>query len=193
MLTGYADIEVIAAYSDAKQLLEGLKTIEADLILLDLMMPEMNGDEALKTINKLYPHIKVIIISNHGNAIYVTNLIHLGVAGYLTKTVEEEMLYEAIHKVMAGNQFIEPQLQEKVDKLNEGIKRSVTLKYSLTSREKEVLQMIVDGHSTTEIAQMLFLSGHTIHTYRDNLMLKLDAKNSAALVKMAIQLELVKL
>ena len=191
MLALYNDIEILAAYHDAKQLLEGLITIKPDIILLDLMMPEMNGDEAHKRINKQYPELKVIILSNHGNAIYVNNLINLGVAGYLSKTVDEDTLYQAIHKVMDGAQFIEPELQDKVDKLNEGINRSVTLKFRLTAREKEVLQLIVDGHSTSEIAQMLFLSGHTIHTYRDNLMLKLDANNSATLVKLAIQMGLV--
>lgn len=94
---------------------------------------------------------------------------------------------------MEGLVYIEPELLEKVEKLNEGIKRTVALKFTLTAREKEVLQLIVDGNSSVEIAQLLFLSTHTIDTYRDSLMLKLEAKNTAALVKIAIQSELVKL
>lgn len=193
MLATYTDIEIIAAFSDGKQLLEGLAVHRPDIILLDIMMPEMKGDEALKKINKLYPEIKVIILSNHVSAVYVNNMINIGIAGYLTKTVDDDMLYEAIQEVYSGGTFIEAELLEKVESLNEGIRRSVALKYALTAREKEVLQLIVDGHNTAEMAQKLFLSTHTIDTYRDSLILKLEAKNTATLVKIAIQSGLVKI
>ncbi len=193
MLQSYPDIDVLATFSNGQQLLEGLVVLRPDIILLDLMMPEMNGDEALKKIAKKYPALKVIVLSNHGSAIYVNNMINMGVAGYLMKTVEEETLYEAIKRVMQGERFVEPALLEKVEQLNEGIQRAVTLKHTLTGREKEVLQLIVDGHSSAEIAKTLFLSVHTIDTYRDNMMLKLEAKNTAALVKIAIQSGLVRI
>lgn len=191
MLLSYPDIDVLATYNNGQQLLDGLNSMQPDVILLDLMMPEMNGDEALKKINKKYPFIKVIVLTNHGSAIYVNNLMNMGVAGYLMKTVEEETLYEAIHQVMKGERFVEPALMEKVEELNKGIQRAVTLKHILTSREKQVLQMIVDGNSSAEIAKLLFLSTHTIDTYRDNMMLKLEAKNTAELVKIAIKSGLV--
>lgn len=193
MLSAHDDIEIVATFTNGKDLIEGISNYSADLILLDLMMPEMQGDEVVKRINKLYPELKIIILSNHSGAIYVNNMINLGVNGYLTKTVDDGTLYQAICSVIDGQVYIEPELLEKVERLNEGIKRTVALKFTLTAREKEVLQLIVDGNSNIEIAQLLFLSTHTIDTYRDSLMLKLEAKNTAALVKTAIQNELVRL
>lgn len=191
MLSAYPNVSIIETFTSGLDLLEGLKRLEADVLLLDLMMPEMQGDEVVKKINKYYPDLKVIILSNHSGAIYVNNMMNLGVKGYLSKTVDEETLHEAICSVMNGQEYIEPELLEKVEKLNEGIKRTVALKFTLTAREKEVLQLIVDGFSSAEIAKKLFLSTHTVDAYRDSLMLKLEAKNSATLVKMAIQNGLV--
>ncbi len=193
MLNAYEDISIVAAFTNGKDLIAALSNLDADLVLLDLMMPEMQGDEVVKKINKLNDQLKIIILSNHSGAIYVNNMMNLGVHGYLTKTVDENTLYDAVRSVMRGATYVEPELLDKVEKLNEGIKRTVALKFTLTAREKEVLQLIVDGNSSVEIAQQLFLSPHTIDTYRDSLMLKLEAKNTAALVKIAIQNELVRM
>lgn len=191
MLSKRENIDLAGAYQNGDELMDGLQQNTPDILLLDIQMPGKTGTELAPMILEKYPAIKIIVLTNFDSGLYAHNMLQLGVLGYLLKTVEEDMLIFAIEQVYAGKPFIEPFMQEKLEKLQQKTNRVFTTKSILTQREKQILQLIVDGHTDVEIASMLYLSAYTVKHYRISLLFKLDVKNAAALVKKAIQLGLV--
>ncbi len=191
MLTRYPHLKVTATFAQGQELLDGLHISQPDILLLDIQMPGKTGTELAPIILKSYPDLKIITLTNFDNALYAHNLLEAGVSGYLLKSAPEDAVIEAIEKVYKGGTFLEPSMQEKLHQLQVKTNRAFTTKSDLTTREKEILQLIVDGHTDVEIAAKLFLSAYTIKHYRISLLLKLDVKNAAAMVKKAIQMGLV--
>ena len=190
-LARYSCIALSGAYRNGKELLEGLKQKVPDVLLLDIQMPGQSGDELVPVLLKKYPDIKILIFTNFDSVLYANNLLQKGAGGYLLKTVEESVLIDAIKAVYDGEQFIAPELRGKLQQINDKIKKAVFSKFSLTPREKEILKLIADGNTCPEIASVLFLSIGTIENYRNTILLKLEAKNTAALVKKALQYGLI--
>jgi len=191
MLSSYAHVRIINTYANGTDLMAGLQKKVPDILLLDIQMPGKTGTELAPMILEQYPELKIITLTNFDSGLYAHNMLQAGVSGYLLKTTEESMLVKAIEQVYAGSTFIEPSVQEKLELLRGKTNRAFTTKSDITSREKQILQLIVDGHTDVEIASKLYLSVYTIKHYRISLLLKLDVKNAAALVKKAIQLGLV--
>ncbi len=183
-------ISFSGAYADGRQLLLGLSESLPDILLLDIQLPDKTGDKLILEILKKYPALKVIVLTNFDSTLYVSNMMRNGAKGYLLKTADKKTLLEALEMVQAGGEYIEPSLKQKVELIETGINRTIAAKFILTAREKEVLQLIVNGMTNAEIAQALFLSVHTVENYRDNILMKMEVKNTASLVKKALTLGL---
>lgn len=190
MLLHYSHIALISTFSNGDDLLKGLQQEIPDVLLLDIQIPGKTGEELAPIILKKYPSIKILTLTNFDSILYATNMLARGVHGYILKTAEHEVLIQAIETVYGGGQFIEDTMQEKLQQAYSRIERRASLKSTLTLREKEILQLIVNGCTSPEIAEQLFLSVNTVDTYRTNIMLKLDVNNTAGLVKKALKMGL---
>lgn len=191
MLQHFDTINIVGVYENGKSLLEGLKTIKPDVLLLDIQLPDINGNDLTVIIKKEYPSIRILAMTGFDMTYYVKTIMHKGATGYLLKNTTEKILVEAIETLYAGEQYIDPSLREQLlqDLLNN--RKSTVQNPTLTRREKDVLKLIVEENTNQEIAKKLFLSLRTIEHYRTNLMQKLDVKNTAGLVKIAIQMGLM--
>ncbi|MDR3679301.1 MAG: response regulator transcription factor [Flavipsychrobacter sp.] len=188
MLSEYSDIQLFGTYADGDALLAGLKLAQPDVLLLDIQMPGKQGDELASILHKIYPELKIIVLTNFDSVFYIQQMLQRGVKGYLLKTTDKEVLIAAIKAVYNGGEFIDDVFKSKLRHAKH--KAAGSIKLSFTSREKEVLQYIVNGLTNPEIAEKIHLSVHTVENYRDSILLKMDVSNTAALVKKAIQLGL---
>jgi DNA-binding NarL/FixJ family response regulator len=191
MLSNYTHITLTGTYTSGEALLTGLETDIPDILLLDIQLPGQNGDELVPILKKNYPDLGIIILTNFNSIVYTHNMIRLGVKGYLLKTADEATIMEAIHTVHKGDSFIEPSLQEKLGSVIQKTRNPLISKMRLTLREKEILRMIVKGHTNQEIVSTLFLSINTVKTYRKRIFLKLDVKNMAELTSKALSMGLM--
>ena len=191
MLSHHSFITLSGACLDGDSLLDGLKTELPDVLLLDIQMPGKTGDELVPVLLKKYPALKIIALTNFDSTLYANNMFKLGVHGYVLKSAEEKVIINAIETVYNGGDFIEEGLKQKMEQLKEKVAKTVFAKCSLTPRETDVLKHIVNGETSQEIANNLFLSLRTVENYRLNIQLKLDVKNTAMLVKKALQMGLV--
>lgn len=180
-------ITVVGEAGDGVELLELLEQVQADILLLDLNMPEMGGMEVLEKL-KGNRHLKVIALTMHAEGEYVAKAVRLGVAGYLLKDTQEEELNTAIERVMSGEKYFNRKITEL---LISNMSTDFEDPKSLSPRELEVLEMVSNGLTTKEIAQHLFVSDRTIETHRVNIMKKLNASNTAELIKIAAKKDLI--
>jgi len=190
MLANYPNITLLDTYPDGQALLKGLQEKMPDVLLLDIQMPGQTGDELAPLIMKKYPELRILTLTNLDSALCAYNMTRHGVLGYLLKTTNQKTLIEAINAVYRGEEYIEPSMQEKMQQLAVGRTREASLKSALTPREKEVLQLIVNGITNKDISQKLHIGFRTVEYYRFNILLKLDVNNTAALVKKALRLGL---
>lgn len=191
MLEKFEHINVIFAENNGEALLNKLKTTIPDIILLDIQMPGKSGIDLCKIITKDFSKTKVIALTNFEESHYVKQMMRNGAMGYLLKNTDQDTLIRAIEAVSKGEQFIDKQIQNAL--LNEmisGKKRKIDEVF-LTKRELEILELIAKEHSNQEIADKLFISLRTVQTHRLNITQKLDAKNTAGLVKEAYKRGLI--
>ncbi len=185
LLKKHSDINVVKTVSNGKQLLELLKINKTiDVVLLDITMPDMDGFEVLDKIDQLNSKIKPIIISMHNEGNYIAKCAKKGAYGYLIKNADEDELLLSIRSVAKGKKYFGPQISEKMVNFMSENKVSSQL---LSNKENEVLQLIAKGLTTKEIASKLFVSARTIETHRANILKKFEVKNTAALIKKAIE------
>ena len=164
-------------------------TAKIDLIITDISMPEVDGITLNNTVKEINPNIKVLVVSMHIDTAMIDTLIKNDVDGYLPKNAEKEELLKAIESILKGEKYFSPIIKEAYMK-SVFNKEKETIS-ALTQREKEVLKLIAEENTTQEIADILFLSKHTIESYRKNLISKLNVRNLAGLTKYAIKLGLV--
>ncbi len=195
LLRPYEHILVQGTYTNAAQLLEGLSIYQPDVLLLDIMLPDQSGKELVPVILKKYPDMRILVLTSLDAPAMVTTMLRRGCAGYLLKDASPEALVEAIETVYKGEEYIEPRLKkhliQNVTKFTSNLQNQFVVP-ELTHREKEILKMITAEYTTREIAEKLFISFRTAEHHRNNLIQKLDVKNTAGLVMVAIQLGLVK-
>lgn len=159
------------------------------LLITDLTMPEMDGIELNKIVKEKYPSLKTLVVSMHIDGDMVDKLIRNNVDGYVPKNAEKDELLTAIRTIIGGEKYFSAEIKRAyTDAMFENKKKE---EISLTNREKEVLKLIAEENTTQEIADILFLSKHTIESYRKNLISKLQVKNLAGLTKHAIKIGLV--
>ncbi len=191
ILEGMPGLEVVGEANDGLDLLDLLKRVTPDLVLLDIFMPNLRGIEAIHEIRKIHPEAKVLILTMHKDKEYLYLALSAGAKGYLLKEDADRELFSAIEKVRQGKTFISPHFSEEVVddlvQIRRGDVRAVFETDPLTPREREVLKLIAEGKSSKEIAQLLFISVLTVNNHRANIMEKLNMKKATDLVKYAIR------
>lgn len=189
LLSNSEELEVLECYSRGELFLEDLKKgIIPHVILLDLSMPELSGFEVMDYLKANHPEIKIIILSMHDDSNYIVQSMKQGANGYLLKNSDEEEVKKAISEVYLGKKYFKGEISDKM--LNHIINEPATT-IKLTKKEVEVLQLIADGKTNSEMADLLFISDRTVETHRANIIKKTDAKNTAELIKKAYQLNLI--
>lgn len=193
----FDDVQVVMEAENGKDLLEQLSHLETvpDILLLDLNMPKLNGIEAAKILHKEYPDLRVIVLSSYFDRSFITNMIELGAASYLAKNTEpDEMeltIREVANKGFYYSQTVLNIMRENMLKKGK-LRRSSAFQIEITQREREILQLICEQYTTAEIGKKLFISPRTVDGHRNNLLTKLDCRNTAGLVVYALQNQLVK-
>ncbi|MEZ4790856.1 MAG: response regulator transcription factor [Flavobacteriales bacterium] len=188
LLERMPEVEIVGKAHNGRAALDLVKGIKPDLVLMDINMPHMDGIEATKRMAKASPDTRVIVLSMYGHREFVLELLDSGAGGYLLKTAGKDELMEAIRTVGAGGQYIAKELRALAAKADKHKDREGETKYGpLTSREVDVVKLILKECTTQEIADALFLSVATIETHRRNIFHKLDCRNIAGLVKYAME------
>jgi DNA-binding NarL/FixJ family response regulator len=189
-----ADVEVIGEAKDGREALNLVREHRPDLVLMDIAMPGLNGYEATSRISKEFPKVRVIILSMYANEEFVREAVHAGAAGYLLKRCAATELETAIKTVAEGNTYFSPLVSEHFSRDGSERPRSDrAFMERLTSRQREILQLIAERHSTKEIAQLLNISVKTVETHRSQLMDRLAIHDVPGLVRFAIRTGLVSL
>lgn len=185
------DIEIVGAALNAKEAIQWLEANDADVAILDIALPDMDGIELCKYLNKHHPALKIIGLTTFGQVSFITSMLRNGASGYLYKNTSEAELIEAIRKVYEGKRYLSQEVNEKlIAKASRTLPKRESFIPKLTRREKEILDLIISENTTQEIAEKLHLSVSTVETHRMNLCAKLGARNMAGLVKNAIKLGL---
>ncbi|KAF2326265.1 response regulator transcription factor [Flavobacterium daemonense] len=191
------NIEIIFEASNGEELLESLNKceIKPDIIIMDLKMPLLNGVEATKIIRKAHPDIKIIALTSYDSKSFIANMIQIGAVAYLIKNTTPKDLILTINEVAKkGFYYNESVLKTIQDTIVSSKNSKVNLETGfLSPREIEILQLICQQKTTTEIAEHLFLSPRTVEGHRNNLLLKTESRNIAGLVVYAIQNEIADL
>jgi DNA-binding NarL/FixJ family response regulator len=182
-------LEVIGEAGDGLKLLELLKKVTPDMVILDISMPNLRGLEATREIKTILPDVKVLILSMHRDKEYMYSAISAGAEGYLLKEDADTDLFSAIQKIRQNGHYISPLLfGELTSELFQAhLSGQPATQYDpLTTREREVLKLIAEGNSNKEIADLLFISIRTVENHRANIMRKLNIRRPTDLIKYAI-------
>jgi DNA-binding NarL/FixJ family response regulator len=192
LLRSIDGIEVVAEADDGREALHLVGTQQPDVVLMDVAMPEMNGLEATARVSKEFPSVRVIILSMHANEEYVLQALRAGAAGYVLKDSGVSELELALKSVSRGETYLSPAVSKHVvaDYVRRVGGESNSLE-QLTPRQREILQLLAEGRSMKEIAQLLFISIKTVETHRAQLMERLDIHDVPGLVRYAIRIGLV--
>lgn len=192
LLEQISGVKVVGEAGEGREILNTIQETKPNIALLDIGMSGLNGLDAAAQITKDYPDVRVIILSMHSTEEYVMQAMKIGVAGYLLKDSATEELEMAVRSVAIGEHYLSPSISKRVltdyrDRLN----REEDERAKLTTRQREILQLIAEGKSTREIAELLHISVKTIETHRSQLMDRLDIHDLAGLVRYAIRIGLI--
>lgn len=160
----------------------------ADVVLMDISMPGMEGVELCAVIKEKYPGIMVLGLSTFNQGLYIKKMMENGASGYILKNSSREELITAIHTVYEGGIYFSGEAGQA---LQEYQKSSLQELPALTSREKEILELIAQGYTNPQIAEKIFLSSFTVDSHRKNLLAKLNVKNTASLIRLAVERKLI--
>ncbi len=182
-------LKVVGEVGDGEQLLEFLKTTQPDLLILDISMPKLTGIEAVSRVKKNYPDVKILMLTMHKNKQYFYHAMSAGADGYLMKEDSDEELLLAIKRIQDGKSYLSPFLsQDFADDVISAYRNNRSSPFeTLTKREREVLNLVVEGHTSKVMGDILCLSPRTIDHHRANLLRKFDMKNSVDLVNFAVR------
>ena len=185
------DLEIVGEAENGRDVLDMLADKHVDIVLMDVNMPVMDGFEATTQIRGNFPDTKVIALSMHSNLPFVQKMLDSGAAGYLPKTANSNELSAAIKLVASGTRYISGNLsiqllEQSIMKEGEQVQKTGADK-GLSKRELEVLALVAEGYTNVEIADKLFTSKRTIETHRQNILEKTQAKNTASLIKYAVE------
>lgn len=185
-------LEVVGEAGDGHQALDLIEKLRPDVVLLDLTMPGLSGFEVLKITSEKFPDVHVIVLTVHDEEEYAFQALRAGAAGYLPKSAASAELKLAIEHVMGGKKYLSPTVEQKAAfELGRNAPEGPVPLSELTPRQREVLTLIAEGHSTKDIARALNISVKTVETHRAQLMDRLDIHDIASLVRYAIKMGLV--
>jgi len=189
LIENQPDIEVVGEAEDGQTAIELVRELLPDVVIMDITMPNLNGVEATRHITSEFPQVKVIALSIHSNRRFVADMLEAGAKGYILKECLFDELVQAIQAVIAGNGYLSSRITGIV--VEDYVKRLATVADSplltLTSREREVLQLVAEGKSTKQIALDLHVSTKTVEANRRQIMEKLDIHSIAELTKYAVR------
>lgn len=185
LLTSKGDIEVVGEAANGREAQRLVMEHRPDVVLMDITMPDLNGIEAARIIHLKSPATRILMLSMHKSAEYVYRAFEAGVCGYLLKEMAVDEIVTAVRTVHAGKQYLCPSLATSMPAPSPNCGRGPI--DSLSTRERQVLQLVVEGHTSIEIAQKVHLSPKSVDTYRSRLMAKLGVGNLPALVKFALE------
>jgi DNA-binding NarL/FixJ family response regulator len=196
LLSGVNDIEIIEEASDGKEALAKLETLRPHIVIMDISMPEISGIEVTKTISQKYPQISVLILSMYTEEDFILKAIEAGIKGYLPKNTTREELLKAIRAIYCGKEYYSELISQIILKsyISTAQKKNLPEEKDikcLSSREIEILKLIVEGLNNQEIADKLFISIRTVESHKSHIMQKLDLKTTVDMVKFAIKNNLV--
>jgi len=182
-------LQVVGEVSNGKELMAFLEESEVDMIILDISMPGIGGMEATGLVKSKYPLVKILMLTMHKNKQYFYNAMAAGADGYLMKDDSDQELLIAIEKVLSGKSYISPYMVDDFadDVINMYRSERKSPFLELTKREKEILQLVVQGYTSKKMAEHLNLSQRTIDHHRSNLLRKFNRKNSIDLVNYAVR------
>lgn len=188
------DMTVIGEAANGQEALEQIAGLHPDIVLMDINMPGMNGLEATRHVKTLYPHVKILILTQHDSQEYISPLLQAGASGYVLKRSGGREVVNAIRQVFEQGAYLEPRVARQVlNQYSNGERTREQGIESLTEREHEVLRLISIGKSNKEIARELVISPKTVSVHRTNIMTKLDVKNSFELIRFVTTHKLVRL
>lgn len=188
LLQNDKDIEWVGQAMNAQSCLGFFINNSADVLLMDISMPGMEGVELCGLMKEKYPGIMVLGLSSFNQGLYIKKMMENGASGYILKNSSKEELIEAIHAVHKGHTFFSGEVGMALKEYEKSSHDNLPL---LTSREKEVLSLIAEGFTNPEIAEKIFLSTFTVDSHRKNILAKLGAKNTASLVRLAVEKKLI--
>lgn len=177
--SGIAKLCVTA--SNGKEALTYLKNFSPDIVMLDINLPDINGIDLCKTMKCQYPDLKILAISSFSQRSYIMRMMENGAMGYLLKNSSEEEILAAVNDILAGKVHLDGEVNEILKQTDKSDGAPI-----LSRRETEVLKYIADGFTNQEIGDKMFISPLTVDSHRKNLLMKLNARNTAALIKIAI-------
>lgn len=185
MLLQEANIEWMGHAMTAASCMSFIRKQQPDVLLLDISLPDKSGIELCKEIKEKYPEICILGLSSFNQQSYIQKMIQNGASGYLLKNASQEEIVKAIKAVVAGDTFLS---SEAANTIRENKDARIPV---ITRREKEVLQLIAEGLTNNAIAEKLFISPTTVDTHRNSLLSKFDVKNTANLIRLAAQFDLI--
>jgi DNA-binding NarL/FixJ family response regulator len=198
ILLSLENISIAGEAGNGEDAIKMYSSTKPDLVIMDISMPGMNGIEATRIIKEKDPEAKILILTMHDNQEYLNQIIRSGAKGFILKNTDKEELLEAVRTVASGENFFSKDISKliidnyirsaKEQEKSDGFKE-----VPLTKREIEILKLIASGYSNQEIANILYISYNTVDTHRKNIMHKLSIKNTAGLVRYAIEKGLISL
>jgi DNA-binding NarL/FixJ family response regulator len=195
LLHSEPDIRVVGEAGDGLEATQLVERLKPNVLLLDLMMPGLNGLEVTRQVNQRAPQTRVVILSMYANEAYVLSALRNGAAGYVLKDAHTADLLRAVREVALGRRYLSPPLSERA--IESYIQRDAAAQLDryemLTLREREILSLSAEGYTTLQIAERLFISPRTVETHRANLMRKLALHSQTDLVRFALQRGIVPL
>jgi len=188
-------LTIIGEAEDGRSAVAQACRLEPDVVIMDIAMPLLNGLEATRQIKQQCPHVRVLILSMHENEEYIRQVLEAGAMGYILKDAAARELISAIRSVYRGEAVLSPAVTRLVieDYLRWGGTRPQEEADGLSPREREVLQLIAEGYTSKQIAEILSISIKTVQAHRNNLMQKLDLHDRGELIKYAIQKKIIEI
>ncbi len=184
LLSKEKGIEWVGHATNASSCMAFLHNRQPDIIFMDINLPDKSGIDLCKEVKEKFPTVFIIGLSTFNQQSFIAKMIDNGASGYVLKNATQEELMEAIYTVMKGKQYLS-------DDVAKTLQKKIATAIVLTRREKEVLELIAEGLTNNEIADRLFISVTTVDTHRKNLLTKFDARNVAALVRLASQMQMI--
>ena len=189
LLEAEPDFSVVGETGDGVEAAQLAERLRPDVLVLDLMMPGLNGLEVTRQVSQRSPQTRVVILSMHANEAHVLEALRAGAAAYVLKESTSAELVRAVHEAVAGRRYLSPPLSERaIEVYLQKAKPAALDPYeTLTTREREVLHLVAEGHTNAEIAERLFISRRTVETHRANLMRKLGLRTQTDLIRYALR------
>lgn len=195
ILQAEADIQIIGKAANSHLAFQLLEKQSVDLVLLDVNLPDMNGINITKRLQKEYPTIKILVISMFNQESYITDILKHGALGYILKNTDKEELLKAIRIVHSGQPYFSKQVRETIVqsmlKNQESLPSSKGFMPKISRREKEVLVLIAEEYTTQEIGEKLFINNKTVESHRKSLLTKFNVRNSVGLIRVAMKKGLI--